>query len=168
MRPPCRSRLRISIAKKCVPLCRGVRRGCLQSHAPHGSRVPGLHEIESRFGFRYGEDELPCEIPILTRVSFLIRMKVCPPLHEHSPPGFLRPSRAMRPVGEWLKSLPVENRKQIGSDILAVQWAWPAGKPPVDSLGAGLWDTKPIRKEFYREWKNHCQGRFCRKSPIFV
>jgi phage-related protein len=46
------------------------------------------------------------------------------------------------PVREWLKSLPVENRKQIGSDILAVQWAWPVGKPLVDSLGAGLWEIR--------------------------
>jgi hypothetical protein len=27
------------------------------------------------------------------------------------------------PVREWLKSLPLEDRKTIGSDILAVQWA---------------------------------------------
>ncbi|MFM8831666.1 MAG: type II toxin-antitoxin system RelE/ParE family toxin [Spartobacteria bacterium] len=46
------------------------------------------------------------------------------------------------PVREWLKSLPVEDRKQIGSDILAVQWAWPVGKPLVDSLGGGLWEIR--------------------------
>lgn len=46
------------------------------------------------------------------------------------------------PVREWLKSLPVEERKQIGSDILAVQWAWPVGKPLVDSLGGGLWEIR--------------------------
>jgi phage-related protein len=46
------------------------------------------------------------------------------------------------PVREWLKSLTAEDRKQIGSDILAVQWAWPVGKPLVDSLGAGLWEVR--------------------------
>ena len=46
------------------------------------------------------------------------------------------------PVREWLKSLPVEDRKQIGSDILAVQWTWPVGKPLVDSLGGGLWEIR--------------------------
>lgn len=46
------------------------------------------------------------------------------------------------PVREWLKSLPDEDRKAIGSDILAVQWAWPVGKPLVDSMGAGLWEIR--------------------------
>jgi len=46
------------------------------------------------------------------------------------------------PVREWLKSLPFEDRKTIGSDILAVQWAWPVGKPLVDSMGSGLWEVR--------------------------
>lgn len=46
------------------------------------------------------------------------------------------------PVRDWLKSLPLDDRKAIGSDILAVQWAWPVGKPLVDSLGAGLWEVR--------------------------
>jgi len=46
------------------------------------------------------------------------------------------------PVREWLKSLPLEDRKTIGSDILAVQWAWPVGKPLVDSMGGGLWEIR--------------------------
>jgi phage-related protein len=46
------------------------------------------------------------------------------------------------PVREWLKKLSVEERKQIGSDILAVQWAWPVGKPLVDSMGGGLWEIR--------------------------
>lgn len=46
------------------------------------------------------------------------------------------------PEREWLKSLPLEDRKTIGSDILAVQWAWPIGKPLVDSMGAGLWEIR--------------------------
>ena len=46
------------------------------------------------------------------------------------------------PVREWLKSLSLEDRKIIGSDILAVQWAWPVGKPLVDSMGAGLCEIR--------------------------
>jgi len=46
------------------------------------------------------------------------------------------------PVREWLKSLPLEDRKTIGSDILAVQWVWPVGKPLVDSMGHGLWEIR--------------------------
>jgi phage-related protein len=46
------------------------------------------------------------------------------------------------PVREWLKSLPKEERKMIGTDILAVQYAWPVGKPLVDNLGEGVWEIR--------------------------
>jgi phage-related protein len=46
------------------------------------------------------------------------------------------------PVREWLKSLPKEERKVIGADILAVQYAWPVGKPLVDNLGEGVWEIR--------------------------
>ena len=46
------------------------------------------------------------------------------------------------PVRDWLKRLPIDERKTIGADILAVQWAWPVGKPLVDSLGGGLWEIR--------------------------
>ena len=46
------------------------------------------------------------------------------------------------PVRQWLKSLPVEERKIIGADILSVQYAWPVGQPLVDSLGDGVWEIR--------------------------
>lgn len=46
------------------------------------------------------------------------------------------------PVRDWLKRLPIDERKTIGADILSVQWAWPVGKPLVDSLGGGLWEIR--------------------------
>ena len=46
------------------------------------------------------------------------------------------------PVREWLKSLPKEECKSIGADILAVQYAWPVGKPLVDNLGDGIWEVR--------------------------
>jgi phage-related protein len=46
------------------------------------------------------------------------------------------------PVRDWLKELPIDERKIIGADILAVQWVWPVGKPLVDSLGGGLWEIR--------------------------
>jgi len=45
-------------------------------------------------------------------------------------------------VRQWLKSLPVEERKAIGADILSVQYAWPVGKPLVDNLGDGVWEIR--------------------------
>jgi hypothetical protein len=46
------------------------------------------------------------------------------------------------PVQDWLKSLPQEVRKDIGSDIQQVQWRWPVGKPLVDALGGGLFEVR--------------------------
>jgi len=40
--------------------------------------------------------------------------------------------------------------KEIGSDVLTVQWNWPVGKPLVDSLGGGLYEVRSThqRKEY--------------------
>ena len=43
---------------------------------------------------------------------------------------------------EWLKSLPLAVRREVGSDIQVVQWRWPVGKPLVDGLGAGLYEVR--------------------------
>jgi phage-related protein len=55
---------------------------------------------------------------------------------------FYRTSAGTEPVREWLKALAVDERKQIGADILAVQYGWPLGLPLVDSLGGGLWEVR--------------------------
>jgi len=55
---------------------------------------------------------------------------------------FFRTEAGNEPVREWLKDLPKEECKTIGSDILAVQYAWPVGKPLVDSLGGGVWEVR--------------------------
>ena len=55
---------------------------------------------------------------------------------------FFRTATGNEPVREWLKSLPTDERKQIGADILAVQYGWPLGLPLVDSLGDGLWEVR--------------------------
>jgi phage-related protein len=51
-------------------------------------------------------------------------------------------SAGNEPVRQWLKSLPAEERKSIGADILSVQYAWPVGKPFVDNLGDGIWEIR--------------------------
>jgi phage-related protein len=55
---------------------------------------------------------------------------------------FYRTATGNEPVREWLKSLPEDERKQIGADILTVQYGWPLGLPLVDSLGDGLWEVR--------------------------
>jgi phage-related protein len=55
---------------------------------------------------------------------------------------FFKTEAENEPVREWLKGLPENEKKIIGTDILSVQWAWPVGKPLVDSLGSGLWEVR--------------------------
>jgi phage-related protein len=55
---------------------------------------------------------------------------------------FFRTDTDNEPVREWLKDLPKEDCKVIGTDILTVQYAWPVGKPLVDNLGDGIWEVR--------------------------
>jgi phage-related protein len=55
---------------------------------------------------------------------------------------FYKTETGNEPVREWLKDLPKEDCKIIGSDILTVQYAWPVGKPLVDNLGDGIWEVR--------------------------
>jgi phage-related protein len=55
---------------------------------------------------------------------------------------FFRTDHGNEPVREWLLSLPKDDRKTIGDDVLKVQYCWPIGKPLVGSLGNGLWEVR--------------------------
>ena len=55
---------------------------------------------------------------------------------------FFKTDTGNEPVREWLKDLSKDDCKVIGTDILTVQYAWPVGKPLVDSLGDGLWEVR--------------------------
>lgn len=55
---------------------------------------------------------------------------------------FYQEDSGAEPVRDWLKRLPVEERKSIGADIKTVQFRWPVGLPWVRSLGAGLWEVR--------------------------
>jgi len=55
---------------------------------------------------------------------------------------FFKTGSGNEPVREWLLSLPKEECKSGGGDILKVQFAWPVGKPLVDNLGDGLWEIR--------------------------
>lgn len=55
---------------------------------------------------------------------------------------FYRTAGGREPVRDWLKALPLEDRKLIGTDIKDVEFAWPLGMPLVRSLGRGLWEVR--------------------------
>ena len=58
------------------------------------------------------------------------------------PDVFFATSAGREPVREWLKSLDRDDRREIGTDILAVQQGWPLGLPLCRSLGKGLWEVR--------------------------
>jgi len=60
---------------------------------------------------------------------------------------FFRTSRGSEPVREWLKELPVADRKTIGDEIRTVQFGWPLGMPLVRKLDAGLWEIRVRLKD---------------------
>jgi Phage derived protein Gp49-like (DUF891) len=63
---------------------------------------------------------------------------------EREPPlqvFFYCTASGREPVREWLKSLPLEERKIIGEDIKTIQFGFPLGMPLVRKLKAGLWEV---------------------------
>ena len=58
------------------------------------------------------------------------------------PARFYRNTNGREPVREWLKALPVVDRKILGEDIKDVEFAWPIGLPLVRPLGSGLWEVR--------------------------
>ncbi len=46
------------------------------------------------------------------------------------------------PVREWLRSLPAEDRRIIGTDLATVQVGWPIGMPLCRPLGSGMWELR--------------------------
>ena len=60
---------------------------------------------------------------------------------------FFSTGTGREPVREWLRKLARDDRVNIGGDILAVQRAWPVGKPLVDYLGDGIWEVRSRLKD---------------------
>lgn len=55
---------------------------------------------------------------------------------------FYRETSGMEPVRDWLKTLPHDERREIGMDIKTVQFGWPMGMPIVDHIGGGIWEVR--------------------------
>ncbi len=55
---------------------------------------------------------------------------------------FFRTASGRDVVREWLKSLPIESRKAIGSSVKVVQYRWPLGMPRVRKIERDLWEVR--------------------------
>ena len=58
------------------------------------------------------------------------------------PAFFYRSLTGTEPVLEWLRSLPDQDRRAVGTDLSTVQLGWPIGMPLCRSLGDGLWEVR--------------------------
>lgn len=58
------------------------------------------------------------------------------------PAVFYRTAGGTEPVLDWIRSLPPEDRRIIGTDLATVQFGWPIGMPLCRSLGGGLWEVR--------------------------
>jgi len=58
------------------------------------------------------------------------------------PVVFYRTSGGGEPVLDWLRALPAEDRRAIGTDLATVQFGWPIGMPLCRPLGGGLWEVR--------------------------
>jgi phage-related protein len=55
---------------------------------------------------------------------------------------FYRLPSGREPVREFLKSLPIPDRKSAGDAILAAQWKFPVGMPLCRAMGNGLYEIR--------------------------
>jgi phage-related protein len=55
---------------------------------------------------------------------------------------FFKTRAGKEPVREWLKSLPLEDKKIVGTDVKTVQFGWPLGMPLVRKLETDLWEVR--------------------------
>ncbi len=55
---------------------------------------------------------------------------------------FFKTTNNKQPVRDWLKGLPVEDRKTIGNDLKTAQFGWPIGMPLIRKLDADLWEAR--------------------------
>lgn len=58
------------------------------------------------------------------------------------PVVFYRTAQGSEPIREWLRTLPIEDRRAIGRDLATVQYGWPIGMPLCRALGNGLWEVR--------------------------
>jgi len=55
---------------------------------------------------------------------------------------FYKSQSGNEPVRDWLKELPLQDKKTIGEDIKTVQFGWPMGMPLIRKIEPGLWEVR--------------------------
>jgi phage-related protein len=63
-------------------------------------------------------------------------------MHKKITARFYHTEAGASPVLEWLRSLPDDDKMEIGQDLMRVQYRWPIGMPLCRHLGDGLWEVR--------------------------
>lgn len=60
------------------------------------------------------------------------------------PASFYRTATGAEPVRAWLKSLPADDKRIVGTDIATVEFGWPVGMPVCRPMASrrGLWEVR--------------------------
>src|SRR4051812_30318756 len=69
---------------------------------------------------------------------------------EPIPLAFWKTVSGREPVREWLRGLPLDDKRMVGRDIAKVQFGWPVGLPLCRPLSGGLWEVRsslPSKRE---------------------
>lgn len=61
---------------------------------------------------------------------------------RRTPLVFYRSQAGRDPVRDWLKGLPLEDRREVGQDLMRAQFRWPVGMPLVRPMGQGLHEVR--------------------------
>ena len=88
--------------------------------------------VALRAGYHFGLQNVP------KLIQLAVTRKATPTLSAR----FFRTDVGGEPVREWLKDLPVAERKTIGEGIKTVQFGWPLGMPLVAHLDSGIWEVR--------------------------
>ena len=67
-------------------------------------------------------------------------MAKAPP--QKTPLIFFKMEGGTEPVRDWLKDLSLEDRREMGKDLMRAQWRWPVGMPLCRPMGEGLWEIR--------------------------
>jgi phage-related protein len=67
-----------------------------------------------------------------------------PKKRKKLPAAFYRTAAGTEPVRVWLKSLPTDDKRIVGTDIATVEFGWPVGMPVCRPMAArrGLWEVR--------------------------
>lgn len=58
------------------------------------------------------------------------------------PARFFQSYSGKEPVRDWIKSLPVEDRRIVGTDLQKVEFGMPLRLPYCRNIGHGLWEVR--------------------------